>query len=306
MFHVKHEYKMREIILNCPVCGNNIFNPFLKVKDHFLSQEEFSIQECDSCSFRFVNPRPGKSDIGRYYQSDKYISHDAEKSDLLSRLYKLARIISIRGKFRIVKKFCMGGKILDIGCGTGEFLNYCRIKGFEVAGVEPNDKARAYAQSKNLIIACKQLELLSGMNGMINCITMWHVLEHIHDLNELIMLIKQLLAPNGVLIVAVPNSNSWDAAYYKHFWAAYDIPRHIYHFTKGTMQGLASRTGLEVRKIFPQKLDAYYVSMLSEKYQSGKTNYFKSIAHGFWSNWQAKKHDTGHSSLIFVLSLKNA
>ncbi|MEI7500581.1 MAG: methyltransferase domain-containing protein [Bacteroidota bacterium] len=296
---------MSEIISNCPVCGNSIFTLFLDVKDHFLTKEEFSILKCDSCGFRFVNPRPDNINIGMYYQSEEYISHDAEKSNFLNRIYRLARIISIRGKFRIIKKFCPGGKILDIGCGTGEFLHYCRQKGFEVTGVEPNAKASTFAQSKNQVIVFGQLESLSGAGGLFNCITMWHVLEHVPNLDELIIQVKQLLAPNGVFIVAVPNSNSWDAAYYKEYWAAYDVPRHLYHFTQCTMEKLVSMTGLEVRKIFPQKLDAYYVSMLSEKYKSGKTNYFKSIAFGFWANLQAKKRDIGHSSLIFVLSVKN-
>jgi 2-polyprenyl-3-methyl-5-hydroxy-6-metoxy-1,4-benzoquinol methylase len=292
---------MAEIIASCPVCGNIVFTHFLDVTDHFLTQEEFSIQECNSCRFRFINPRPGKQEIGRYYQSEEYISHDSGKNDLQSRIYKFARILSIRKKFSIVRNYSFGGTILDIGCGTGEFLYYCRKKNFEVKGVEPNGKARAFALSKNEILANEHLESLSDSPGSFNCITMWHVLEHIHNLNDLVIQAKRLLAPEGVFIVAVPNSNSWDAEKYQKFWAAYDVPRHLYHFTKETMQKLASRNGLEIIKIYPQGLDAYYVSLLSEKYLTGKTNYLKSILFGFWSNLQAKKQDIGHSSLIFVM-----
>jgi 2-polyprenyl-3-methyl-5-hydroxy-6-metoxy-1,4-benzoquinol methylase len=295
---------MDELISNCPVCGNTSFLPFLEVEDYFLSHEIFSIQECNSCRFKFVSPRPDTAVIGKYYQSDEYISHDAGHTDLLSSVYKLARVISISNKYKIVRKFASGGKLLDIGCGTGEFLKYCQAKGFEVLGVEPSDKARSFAQSKNMVHVFDQLESLSESDGTFNCITMWHVLEHIHNLNDLILNVSKRLRPDGVFVVAVPNSNSWDARYYKKYWAAYDVPRHLYHFTKETLQQLASKHGFEILKIYPQNLDAYYVSMLSEKYKSGQTNYVRSLLHGFWSNWYAKKPGIGHSSQVFLLSFK--
>jgi 2-polyprenyl-3-methyl-5-hydroxy-6-metoxy-1,4-benzoquinol methylase len=296
---------MEEKLSNCPICRNSELQPFLKVKDHFLSNEEFSIQACNNCGFRFVNPRPDKNDIGRYYQSDEYISHDSKNTDLFSRIYKIVRKFSIKGKFRIVKSFCRDGKILDIGCGTGEFLHYCHQKGFEIAGIEPNYKAREFAKSNNGVPAYENLEKLIEFEGGFNCITMWHVLEHVHNLDELFIQVKKLLAPEGVFIVAVPNSNSWDASYYKTFWAAYDVPRHLYHFTKGTMTQLAEGNKFEIRKIYPQKLDAYYVSMLSEKYKNGKPSYLTSVFHGFRSNCNAKNKERGHSSMIFILSVKN-
>jgi len=218
----------------------------------------------------------------------------------------MVRKISIRGKYAIVRCYCKSGQILDIGCGTGEFLKYCHSNGFEVKGIEPNEKARAYARTVNSIDVSEKPDSLSAMHGSFTCITMWHVLEHIHDLNEMIVEVKKLLSPNGIFIVAVPNSNSWDALHYGKYWAAYDVPRHLYHFTKDTVLKLASRHDLEVRKIYPQKFDAYYVSMLSEKYRTGNTNYFNFILNGFWSNILARKHNSGHSSLIFVLSAKKA
>ena len=295
---------MAEKITGCPVCGKIDFFDYLEVQDHFLSKEHFLIQQCISCDFRFLNPRPAKTEIGRYYQSDEYISHGVEKSDLMSRVYKLARFFSIHNKYKIVKKYIQSGKILDIGCGTGEFLAYCRKRGFEVSGIEPNEKARIYAQSEHNISVADQLKVLGAKPSSFKSITMWHVLEHVHELDETLEMIIKLLTQDGVLIVAVPNSNSWDASTYKSYWAAYDVPRHLYHFTEATFQGLAARKGFEVLGIIPQKLDAYYVSMLSEKYLSGKINYFKAVIFGFWSNYNAKKCGIGHSSLIFVLSLK--
>ena len=295
---------MAEKITGCPVCGKSDFSDYLEVKDHFLSKERFLIQQCNSCNFRFVNPRPGKTEIGQYYQSAEYISHGVKKSDLMSRVYRLARFFSIHNKFRIVNKYCHFGCVLDIGCGTGEFLAYCRKRGFEVSGVEPNEKARIYAQSENKISVADQLNLLSFKPGSYKSITMWHVLEHVHDLNETLESIKNLLTRDGVFIAAVPNSNSWDASMYKGYWAAYDVPRHLYHFTEATFRTLAAGKGFDVLEIIPQKLDAYYVSMLSEKYLTGRFNYFKSVTIGFLSNFKAKKREIGHSSLIFVLSLK--
>jgi len=297
---------MSENLIHCPVCGKGGFSLFLETRDYFLSGEPFSIRECSACGFKFVSPRPGKTEIGPYYQSDEYISHDAKSNSLISRVYRLARFFSIRFKFNIVRTYMDSGRILDVGCGTGEFLKYCKSKGFEVSGVEPNDKARTFAQQVNAIPVRSDLsEIDSGPTGF-NCITMWHVLEHLHDLNESIELVKRQLLPDGIFVVAVPNSNSWDAQKYGKFWAAYDVPRHLYHFTKDTVNILAEKHGFEIVKISPQKLDAFYVSMLSEKYLAGRTNYFKALFSGIWSNFQAGRQGRGHSSLIFVLSRKKA
>src|SRR5665647_1839613 len=263
---------MTEKLIQCPVCEQPDFSHFLAVKDYFLTAEEFTIQKCDHCGFKFVNPRPDKSEIGRYYQSEEYISHDAKKVNLLGQVYKMARIFSINNKYKLVKKYVKSGKILDIGCGTGEFLQYCKSKGFEVKGVEPNEKAGDFAKLENGIPVSNDLSDLAMDKDSYGCITMWHVLEHIHDLNETLDLVKGLLEPKGIFIVAVPNSNSWDAQEYGKFWAAYDVPRHLYHFTDVTLEKLVTRHGFEVKERLPQKLDSFYVSMLSEKYRSGRSN----------------------------------
>ena len=222
----------------------------------------------------------------------------------MSRIYLLARMLSIRNKYRIIRRSGRKGALLDIGCGTGEFLAYCRKGGYTVTGVEPNERARNFAITENRIQVSETLEGLGKPEGTFDCITLWHVLEHVHDLDAYMETIKKLLCTDGTLVIAVPNSNSWDAEKYKEFWAAYDVPRHLYHFTSGTMKELANRKGFDVEKIIPQKLDAYYVSMLSEKYLLGKISYLKSAFIGFWSNRMAKNGNRGHSSLIFILKIK--
>lgn len=279
---------------------------FLETRDYFLTGEEFKIQQCDHCMFKFVNPRPDPDEIVRYYQSENYISHDAQSKNLFNRAYKIAREFSIRKKYNIVKQHVSSGTILDIGCGTGEFLYYCKSRGYDVSGVEPNEKAMQYARQVNGLTITENLFSLEANSVKFNGVTLWHVLEHLHALNESLITIKGLLAPGGILIIAVPNCNSWDAHRYGKYWAAYDVPRHLYHFTEETLKILIEKHGFKVNKVLPQKLDAYYVTMLSEKYLTGRSNYVKSLFLGLWSNFQARMQNRGHSSQIFVLSVKKA
>lgn len=300
MFHVKHP-KMQELIKNCPVCNASEFHPFLEVTDHFLSGELFTIVDCTSCGFKFINPRPDENDITGYYQSVDYISHDASKNDLVSKVYRLARHFSLNMKLRVVMKYSRKGTILDIGCGTGEFLEFCRKNGFSVTGMEPGEKAANYAATVNKIPVVPRIGDLTNRRGFFETITLWHVLEHIHRLPETIDIIRELLAENGTLVVAVPNYQSHDAVYYKQFWAAYDVPRHLYHFNRDTIGKIFSGHGFSVKATMPQKLDAYYVSLLSEKYRSGKNQYIKAFWRGFLSNLRANSPKTGHSSIIYIL-----
>jgi len=297
---------MQEILEKCPVCRKTDFSVFQKTPDHFLTKESFNIVSCNGCGFKFINPRPDKYEIGRYYQSKEYYSHDVKSGSLISRIYRIARAFSIKGKYKIISSLAEPGSILDIGCGTGEFLGYCRTRGFEVKGMEPNEKAAKYAQQVNKIPVTRNLSELTAAHNRFNCITLWHVLEHIHDLDETLESLKGLLASDGNVIIAVPNCNSWDAQKYGNYWAAYDVPRHLYHFTSVTLNLLVTNHGFEIHRIIPQKLDAYYVSMLSEKYQTGRNNFLNAFLAGVLSNLKAGKNGRGHSSLIFVLSLKKA
>ena len=295
---------MQEKIVKCPICNQGSFSLFLKTGDYFLTREEFIIQQCDGCGFKFVNPRPDKGEIGRYYQSEEYISHDAKKANLFSRIYKLARVHAIKGKYGIVAGHAHAGKILDIGCGTGEFLHYCKSRGLEVTGVEPNDKAREYARKVNGIEVFNELGEAGISNPTYGCITMWHVLEHVSLLNERMQEVKRVLKDDGVLFIAVPNRISFDATHYGEFWAAFDVPRHLYHFTPETMGELIKKHGFAIVSFLPMKFDSFYVSMLSEKYKNGSSNLLKALYTGLKSNIKANSRRHDHSSMIYVIRKK--
>ena len=291
---------------NCPVCNGSEFKNTIICKDYLVSQESFVIVECQKCKFSFTNPRPIESELSRFYNSDEYISHNSSGRNLINSVYKIARHFTLRGKLNLVKKVknSSSKQILDVGCGTGDFLNLCNRKGWKSYGVEPNDKARTKASifNKNKVVA--NISEIDTNN--FDIITLWHVLEHIPDLNKTIDNLKEILSSKGKLIVAVPNNSSWDAEHYKQHWAAYDVPRHLYHFTQQSFSLLMKKHKLKIEAIIPMKLDSYYVSLLSEKYQQqdkiSKGNiYINSILNGYKSNSYAKKHANNFSSLIYII-----
>jgi len=290
-----------EQLSNCPVCNSTERKSILYGHDYFLTKEQFIIAECLNCGFRFTNPRPDSSEIQRYYESAEYISHDSNQKGLLTRVYKLARRFTLRKKLSIIRNFSKGQIILDIGCGTGEFLNYCKGKRFATHGVEPNEKPRKWA--------CEHfdLDVRESLNDFLHeeikfdCITLWHVLEHIHDLQNTMVSLKKLLNPGGIIIMALPNINSWDAFHYGKYWAAYDLPRHLYHFNHSTFKLFAENNGFKLKKTLPQTLDSFYISILSEKYLNGKTNFIKAFFFGLYSNIKATTSKYGHSSLVYIL-----
>ena len=292
-----------ERIISCPVCENKNFKAFLNGKDHFLTGEEFTIVECSFCRFRFTNPRPDENEIPRYYDSPDYIAHDAGKHNLIQTIYKIIRKVTIRNKYSIVKKYSNGKVLLDIGCGTGEFLDYCLKMNFDTTGIEPNEKARRFAIEELGLTIFDESKLDDFFPATFDVITMWHVLEHVHKLNERMQRINQLLKPNGTLIIAVPDSDSWDAGKYKDFWAAYDLPRHLYHFTQDSFKKLANKNGFSIDAIIPLKFDSFYISLLSEKYLSGKQNYFNAFASGIRSNIYGRKNENNYSSLIYICKI---
>lgn len=293
-----------EKLYKCPVCNNPKIDSFLLSKDYFLTKEEFAIDVCLSCKLKFTNPRPIDAELSKYYESTEYISHSESPKTLIDKLYYIIRGYAISSKVRLVKKYFHTGNILDIGCGTGQFLNELKKNGFEVTGVEPNSVARKIATDTFGLSVYDEDKINELTEGSFQLISLWHVLEHVKGLNERVSQLKKLLAPGGVIIVAVPNPNSWDAKHYKEFWAAYDLPRHLYHFNSSSIQNLFEKVGFTIIGKRPLIFDAFYISMLSEKYKSGNSNLVKSFFNGIRSNFSAIRRDKNYSSVIYILKNK--
>ncbi|OEK06060.1 methyltransferase [Flavivirga aquatica] len=273
----------------------------LKVKDYSVSGEVFELIENLEFGFLETIPKPSLNNLPSYYQSEDYISHTDSKRNLFEKVYHLVRSISLKKKLKLINSFASESKnLLDIGCGTGDFLRTAKGNYWIVSGIEPNEKARAIANRKtnNSVFETEQLKNLK--NSSFDVITLWHVLEHMPNLEEHISILKKLLKPNGTIIIAVPNYNSYDAKYYKQFWAAFDVPRHLWHFNRSSISKLVSKESMKVIKIKPMLFDAFYVSLLSEKYKSGKMNLIKGFWIGFISNLKSFKTKEA-SSLIYVI-----
>ncbi len=270
--------------------------PFLNCKDHTVSGETYEVMLNENYEMLVTSPVP--VDIENYYKSEDYISHTDSKKSLLDKSYQLVRNYALKRKLSLINSFNVKEKnVLDIGAGTGDFLNTCKSNGWNVFGVEPSNDARLIAKEKGVALKSKLEEL--PINKF-DVITLWHVLEHVDNLCEYVSKLKELLTDTGRLVIAVPNYKSYDANYYKEYWAAFDVPRHLWHFSQASIHKIFSEEDMLVEKTLPMKFDAYYVSLLSEKYKTGKMNPIKAFSVGFASNFKAKA-SSEYSSLIYVL-----
>jgi 2-polyprenyl-3-methyl-5-hydroxy-6-metoxy-1,4-benzoquinol methylase len=275
----------------------------LSAKDYFLTGERFDIVKCSACGFRFTNPRPRADELGKYYESAEYISHSDTRTGLFATVYQQVRKYTLGRKLALISRFQPKGEILDIGCATGQFLHYMEEHGWMTTGIEPDEKTRSRAISEYGLKVLPEDQLNGLAKDSFDVITMWHVLEHVSDLNGRMQQLLKLLKPEGTLIIAVPNCEALDAKEYGAFWAGYDLPRHLYHFTKPDMELLAGKTGFKLVEILPMKFDAFYVSLLSEKYRSGKMRWLPAFRNGLRSNLLSGRKN-GHSSLIYVMKKK--
>ena len=286
-------------IIECPICNNTNFENHINSIDYSVSKEKFSIVKCVSCNFHFTNPRPTDSELGKYYISDHYISHNNTSKNLFEKTYQFIRNIAIKGKHKLVTSYFKTGTILDIGCGTGDFLNTFKIKNWETKGVEPSDIARKQAIENHNLDVDESTDL-RDLKGEYNVITMWHVLEHVTELNQTVEQLNRLTTKNGKVIIAVPNHKSYDCSFYKKYWAAYDLPIHLHHFSKETINTLFEKHGFSLIKTKGMKFDSFYVSMLSEEHKSGKKNFIKASCVGLISNLYGLFTKRGYSSHIYV------
>jgi len=289
---------------HCPVCASAVIEEKLIAKDYTVSQKDFSIWHCNDCSARFTQDVPEQNAIGKYYQSDNYISHSDTKKGLINSLYHMVRRKTLQGKLNLVKNEVgmSKGEILDIGCGTGAFLKTMKTSGWGITGLEPDDTARTKAKELYQIDPQSPEKLFELQPATFHAITMWHVLEHVHELHAYIKQLHHLLAPNGRIFIAVPNYTSKDADIYQQHWAAYDVPRHLYHFSPKSMEQLLTTYHLKLISIKPMWYDSFYVSMLSEKYKSGKGNLIKAFWNGVASNIKTLTDKSKCSSVIYIIA----
>lgn len=272
----------------------------LKVKDHSVSGELFELWKDEQFDMLVTHPQPTLDKLPSYYESDDYISHTDGKRSFFEKLYHFIKGIALKNKLHLIHSLSSKGTLLDIGAGTGEFLLICKKNGWQVTGIEPSDKAKAIAQKKGI-----HIETALGLlpDHSFDVITMWHVLEHVPDLNHELDELKRLLKPNGTIIIAVPNFNSLDAKLYQEYWAAYDVPIHLWHFSKTAIQKIFATKDMELKKVVPMKFDSFYVSLLSEKYKNGKMNFIKAFFNGLRSNWYGNRKKE-YSSHIYILKNK--
>ncbi len=289
-------------VSECPVCDNNSFQPFLTCTDHFVSQETFRLKSCNICGFKITEDIPEESNIGGYYQSEEYISHSNTRQGIVNRMYHLVRNYMLARKRKLVQRITKGktGLILDIGTGTGFFLNEMKKHGWEITGIEKSEEARNFAKSEFDLDIKPVEESVHLEDSGYDVITLWHVLEHIHSLEESMEKYMRLLKRKGKLVIAVPNHASYDAEHYKEFWAAYDVPRHIWHFSPQQMIRFGKKKGFEFKSLHTMPFDSFYVSLLSEKYKNSSMPFVKGIFHGkiSWLNSLLDKKKC--SSVIYV------
>lgn len=291
---------------NCPLCGSEKISEYLKANDHLLTHETFLINKCDSCGFLYTQGAPAAGEIGRYYQSLDYVSHSDTREGLMNKIYHVGRSLMLRKKFGMVKKVAKGRKLLDIGCGTGYFPAFMKSKGFRVAGVEVDPVARAFAQKKFSIPAYSPEDFMNGeIEGNFDVITLWHVLEHLDDFNLYLEKMLGQLEPGGALVIALPNCSAFDARHYKDYWAGWDVPRHLWHFTPLTFKILVEKHGLKIMKMKRLSLDPFYNAMLSEKYRGNKFYMIYGMAIGKLAYLESLFNINKSSSVVYILKRKS-
>lgn len=288
---------------SCPCCGSPGLSKALVAKDYLVSGKEFEIWECAGCTLRFTQHVPDDHSISHYYQSGNYISHSGTNKGLINRLYHLVRKITLSDKRRLISSLTQAdnGKLLDVGAGTGSFVSHMQSNGWQATGLEPDEAARLNALSVNKVNLSTPDVFYDFPPDSFDVITMWHVLEHVHDLHVYMEQLKKILKPGGKIFIAVPNYTSYDAEFYKGFWAAYDVPRHLYHFSPEAMFQLLKAHHLQLLSTRVMWYDSFYISLLSEKHKHEKKNLVRGFFVALISNLKAFVDKERCSSLIYVI-----
>jgi SAM-dependent methyltransferase len=287
----------------CPLCSSENIEMKIQCRDYFISKKEFPVYRCTSCDFNFTQDYPDENEIGMYYESPDYISHSDTSEGFVNKLYRAARTLMLRRKRNLVKNTTglSKGKILDIGSGTGYFAAEMKKAGWTVNGIEINEKARNFSFSHFGLTIYPPEEIDSLTSDSFDCITLWHVLEHFHDPFNYFSQIRRLLKPGGVCVVALPNCSSYDAVYFKSFWAAWDVPRHLWHFRPGTFSLFSEKARFSLDSIGVLPLDVFYISQMSEKYKEVRFPFIQGISKAFVFAILSVFNKSKSSSIIYIL-----
>lgn len=290
----------------CPLCNSEAIGEYLQVEDYFLTKEKFELVKCSQCGFIFTQDHPDSDEIGRYYESADYVSHNDSSRGISASIYRIAREFMLRRKRKMVCSATglKNGNILDIGSGTGHFLSVMKEGGWQTRGIEINDKAREFSIAEFGLDILPQGSIGSLPSASFDAITLWHVLEHIQDPFTHVVEILRLLNPGGVCLIALPNCSSTDAGFYKEFWAAYDVPRHLWHFTPETFKLFAEKSGFDIISVRSLPLDVIYISLLSEKYRRSALHFIRGLVTGVWFMALSLFLKKRNSSLVYIFKKK--
>lgn len=288
----------------CPVCNSSKLMPIHRCKDFYVSGETFWVEQCKECGFLFTQNVPSAAFIGNYYHSETYISHSDTQKGVMNKLYHFARRHMLKSKRKKIEHYIdRPGKLLDYGTGTGYFSNEMKQAGWQVTAIEKDNRARQFAKAKFNLEVWDETALSALHDNTFDVITLWHVLEHIENLHEVLDHLYRLLN-DGLLVLALPNHTSFDAKHYKDSWAAFDVPRHLWHFSPDTLSELLEKHGFRIEKIHPMPLDAFYVSILSEKYKGNRFALLKGMLIGLSAWFVSLTDKTKSSSLVYIIRKK--
>jgi SAM-dependent methyltransferase len=295
------------VIQSCPLCESKELKQAMACVDSFVSGEEFSLYTCEYCKFLFTQNFPDEEAMDRYYEAPDYVSHSDTHKGLMNQLYHVVRRMMLRRKVRRVirESHRKEGRLLDYGAGTGYFAAAMQRKGWSVEAMEKSERARSFAQAHFGLECLPPEKLADCAPEQYDVITLWHVMEHIEKVNEAWATFHRLLKADGILVAAVPNGDSYDAQKYGKAWAAYDVPRHLWHFTPDTMRLFGAKHDFVLAGSYPMPFDAFYISMLSEK---GLRRRFP-LLRGTWSGMVGGLNAIGNkersSSIVYVFKKRD-
>lgn len=234
----------------CNLCGSTEAEVAITAQDFLLERPDAQVQfvKCDRCGLFYQNPRPTPEEMMSHYPSN-YEPFDLHPDDeRSSRLERIAVNYGLSKRRGLILRYRKSGRILDVGCATGLFLHVMNMDAnWDAHGVEPNNYAATIAQERyGLNVHHGTLEQAQYPARSFDVVTLWDVLEHVHDPAATLDEIHRILKSDGLLILRVPNGISRDAGLFKETWAGWDPPRHLYVFTPDTLTKLLAKQGYAI------------------------------------------------------------